>query len=229
MGSRWSWEVLLRRPSSTENRSNGDASLLTFGAWLFKKILRTPLVGPSTLMTAGEARSDDQIALMLINIKKACVDSFPAKRPKLEAWGPPPCNVLKFNVDSSAKGCPGSAGILRDSSGKVICLFFFFLGVHDSNTVEILAIQKAYELCVSRDDLAAMKVLVTSDSKVAVSWVYNEDFGSLCIINIIYEIQSMLRIMGNIEVIYNSRSTNSFADMLAKKGSSMSGNLVIWS
>ncbi|KAK3220076.1 hypothetical protein Dsin_014046 [Dipteronia sinensis] len=111
----------------------------------------------------------------------------------------------------------GVGGVLRDSNGKVICLFSAFLGTYDSNTAEIMAIRKACELCVSRSDLADRRVKIVSDSKVAVSWVYNEDFGIVKHVRIIYEIQSVLSLLKNMEVIHNSRATNSFADMLAKK------------
>ncbi|KAK2653294.1 hypothetical protein Ddye_013150 [Dipteronia dyeriana] len=43
------------------------------------------------------------------------------------------------------RGMPGPAGIggiLRNSPGKFLCLFSFFVGMQDSNTAELLAIQK---------------------------------------------------------------------------------------
>ncbi|KAK2654687.1 hypothetical protein Ddye_014543 [Dipteronia dyeriana] len=176
--------------------------------------------------------SEDHIYLTLLNIKEACVDSIPDKRSKIEAWCPPHCDTLKFNIDGSARGSLGPAGIggvLRDRSGKVIILFSVFIGINESNAAEIMAIRKVCEICTSKGDLTDRKVLIASDSKVVMSSVINEDFGSLKHVNIIYEIQSMLRSLINIEVVYNSRSTNSFTDMLAKKGSSKSGDFVVWS
>lgn len=108
-----------------------------------------------------------------------------------------------------------------------ICLFSSFIGILDSNFVKLLAIRKACDLCISRSDLAARKILLASDSKVAVSWVLNDDFGSIKHVNIIYEIQSLLRTLGNLKVIFNPRTTNSFNDMLAKKGSSLSGDFTV--
>ncbi|KAK3197913.1 hypothetical protein Dsin_021328 [Dipteronia sinensis] len=151
---------------------------------------------------------------------------------RTDVWRPPQMDTFKFNVDGSTKGSSGQSGmggVLRDSSGRVICLFSSYLGIHDANTIEILVVRKACEICALRRDLINWRVVVDSDSKVVVSWVNNEGFGSLKHVNTIYEIQGILRFLSNIEVIYNPRSSNSFADMLAKNGSSQSGDFVFWS
>ncbi|KAK3199049.1 hypothetical protein Dsin_022464 [Dipteronia sinensis] len=44
-------------------------------------------------------------------------------------------------------GMAGIGGVLRDSKGKVVCLFSLGVGITDSNSAEILAIKKAVELC----------------------------------------------------------------------------------
>ncbi|KAK3227605.1 hypothetical protein Dsin_007467 [Dipteronia sinensis] len=137
----------------------------------------------------------------------------------------------KFNVDGSVRGKPGPAGIggvLRDSNGKVWCLFSKFVGVTDSNTVELWAIKKAVQLCSENPELRGREVEVVSDSKVAVSWVNDKDFGSLAHVNAIYNIRYCCSSFGNLEVTYDSRAFNSFADSLAKMGSSMVGDFVVW-
>lgn len=71
-------------------------------------------------------------------------------------WISLPSDVLKFNVDGSARGSSGQAGIggvLRDSGdsgGKVLCHFSFNIGWQYVITAKILALAKAFELCISR-------------------------------------------------------------------------------
>ncbi|KAK3199971.1 hypothetical protein Dsin_023386 [Dipteronia sinensis] len=62
--------------------------------------------------------SSDPITLILLDIAARCADPSEVKVPKIGDWIPPPSDVLKFNVDGSARGSPGHAGIggvLRDS------------------------------------------------------------------------------------------------------------------
>ncbi|KAK0574812.1 hypothetical protein LWI29_029477 [Acer saccharum] len=113
-------------------------------------------------------------------------------------------DVLKFNIDGSARGSPGLAGmggVLRDASGKVLCLFSNHLGIQFSNTTEILAIHKAVHICADSSTLSARNIIIISDSKVAVSWVNNDGFGNLDHVNWIYDIRSKLDYLGNTKVI----------------------------
>ncbi|KAK3218646.1 hypothetical protein Dsin_012616 [Dipteronia sinensis] len=88
--------------------------------------------------------------------------------------------ICPSKVEIFAWGSPGPAtigGVLRDASGKVLCLFSFFLGQLDANSAEILAIRKACKLYVSRRDLVGRKVTIASDSETAVSWVGQYECG----------------------------------------------------
>ncbi|KAK2637967.1 hypothetical protein Ddye_025762 [Dipteronia dyeriana] len=81
-----------------------------------------------------------------------CVDNVAIKVKKEIEWVPPVGSVLCFNVDGSSKGNPrdaGIGGVLRDSMGKVLCLFSYYVGVEDANTAEALAIHRAYFLISS--------------------------------------------------------------------------------
>ena len=140
-------------------------------------------------------------------------------------------NALKLNVDGSAKGNPGHAGIggvLRDSKGKVLGSFSRYIGVNDANSAESMAIHQACVLCADSPSLIGKQILICSDSKVAVNWVNGSGFGSLKHLNLIYDIRSILSFLGNTTIIFNPRSTNSFADFLAKKGSCSVGDMVQW-
>ncbi|KAK3217841.1 hypothetical protein Dsin_011811 [Dipteronia sinensis] len=95
----------------------------------------------------------------------------------------------------------------------------FSVGMADSNTAELWAIQKAVQLCVLNIHLKGRDVIVVSDSKVAVSWVNGGDFRNLAHVNSVYDIRNNLSSYGLMEIVYKSRTFNSFADSLAKIGS----------
>ena len=58
-----------------------------------------------------------------------------------------------------------------------------------------------------------------SDCKEAVSWVNDDDFGNINLVDFIYDIHSCLRLMKNILFHHISRAVNSEANSLAKRGS----------
>ncbi|KAK2641221.1 hypothetical protein Ddye_022984 [Dipteronia dyeriana] len=116
-------------------------------------------------------------------------------------------------------GNPGDAdigGVLRDSSGKVVCLFSFYVGVEDSITDEVLTIHRACHLISSRSRLAGRTITIISDSKSAVSWANGKDFGCLKLVNLIYDIRGVLQGLAGLSICFRHRDSNSFADSLAK-------------
>ncbi|KAK2654416.1 hypothetical protein Ddye_014272 [Dipteronia dyeriana] len=146
-------------------------------------------------------------------------------------WNPPAEVHFKFNVDGSVLGKPepaGAGGVLRDFNGKILCLFSCHLGCLVSNAAEIWVIKVALGLCISNVNLRGRAISIVNDSKVAVSWVINGDFGSLAHFNIISEIHSNLKILGDVEVIFESRAYNSYVGSLAKMGSNCAGDFVEW-
>ncbi|KAK3193125.1 hypothetical protein Dsin_024435 [Dipteronia sinensis] len=168
--------------------------------------------------------STDAVTTILLNIKDCCTKSTMVKQRSLGTWIPPSLDVLKFNVDGAVRGSPGQAGmgggggVLRNSRGRVLCLFSNHLGISDSNSAEIMAIHKASEICASKPDFIGRDIVIVSDSMTAVTWVNDRSFGSVKHVNLIYKIRGNLIKLGKTVVIYNSRASNSFADMLAKKG-----------
>ncbi|KAK3193092.1 hypothetical protein Dsin_024402 [Dipteronia sinensis] len=146
-------------------------------------------------------RSTDSIEALLCNVHKLYVDHKKISKSRLVDWIPPPSNKLKFNVDGSVSGKPVPGyigGILRDLNGKILCLFSQFLGILDSNSVELWAIQKVVLLCHSNVHLQGRDILVVSDSIVAVVWVNKGDFGSVENANIIRDIRSSLSKAGGV-------------------------------
>ena len=139
---------------------------------------------------------------------------------------------LKFNVDGSARGKPGQAGIggiMRNSEGSTLCRFSIAVGFQNSNTDEILAIRKACELCASNPSLADRNIQIVSDSSVAVSWANNIDnFGSLTHVQTIYDIRGYLQNLKGLSIAYNPRASNEAADALAKLSSSGGADSIVW-
>ncbi|KAK2639898.1 hypothetical protein Ddye_027693 [Dipteronia dyeriana] len=157
--------------------------------------------------------SKDPITTILCNIKDICTESSPAKKVTVEDWIPLARGCLKFIVDGSARGKPGPAGIggvLCNSDGRILCMFSQFVGSLDSNTAEILAIRQVVQLCASKPFLVGSDITIITDSKVAVSWIHDDDFGSLTHISAVYDIRTLLADLGGISVVYNSRVTNAF-------------------
>ncbi|KAK3205183.1 hypothetical protein Dsin_019229 [Dipteronia sinensis] len=120
----------------------------------------------------------------------------------------------------------GIGGVLRDSSGKVMCLILCYVGISDSNQAELMAIEKACSLAVSNLALAGLSIEIASDSKVAVSWINEEDIGSFQYVSMVYNCRDLLRSHGSITISHNCHSANSFTDNLAKNGSSMAGDFI---
>ncbi|KAK3218345.1 hypothetical protein Dsin_012315 [Dipteronia sinensis] len=119
-----------------------------------------------------EELSDVSWSIQRVIWNDLCVEEKRVNKALIKDWIPPLMDTLKFNVDGSARGSPGMAGIggvMRDSRGKVVCLFSYFVGTTDSNSAEILAIKKEAELCHANPALRGRDISIVSDSKVAVS------------------------------------------------------------
>ncbi|KAK3219671.1 hypothetical protein Dsin_013641 [Dipteronia sinensis] len=96
----------------------------------------------------------------------------------------------------------------------------------DSITAEIMVIHKEVEIVQASSSWCSCKMVISSDSMVAMSWVNSRYFGSLAHINTIYEIPNWLKLLGSAVVVFNLRASNSFTDSLAKKGSGNCGDFV---
>lgn len=68
-------------------------------------------------------------------------------------WSPPLGNNLKLNTDGASRGnldTVGGGGVIRNSSGRMICAFFFPYGCITSFTAEFLSLLDGLRLCCSR-------------------------------------------------------------------------------
>ncbi|KAK3218061.1 hypothetical protein Dsin_012031 [Dipteronia sinensis] len=103
-----------------------------------------------------------------------------------------------------------------------------FVGSQDIISAEILAIARACHLTASRPELEGKRIIFESDSKMAVSWINSRDLGSWVHSHLILDIRSLLGSLGQACVEFSSRDSNSFADVLAKKGAAGEVDVLWW-
>ena len=151
-------------------------------------------------------------------------------RKKATPWICPPLDSLKFNVDGSARGKPGPAGIggvLRDCKMRVKAVFSKTIGVADSNLAELLAVQEALKIFASTRWASTHKLIVESDSSNVVKWVLNPHDTPWSLKRIMAHIENFKKQLVGWEIVFIPRDGNVMADALAKSGVSRLYNLVV--
>ena len=103
------------------------------------------------------------------------------------------------------------------------------MGQLSADSVELLAILRACQLCASQLILTAKNIVIISDSSSVVSWVNDTGVGNLYHLDYIMEIRQWKSSLGNLSVIFNSRVTNSLADSLAKRAVDHKEDRLDWS
>ena len=140
------------------------------------------------------------------------------------SWYPPHVFDLSFNVNGLFRGSPGLAGVggvLREVGGKVLCLFFSFVGTAEPITAEVLAIYKACSLISSSRMLDDRMITIWSDFSLVVSWINGDGFGKLSLVHLVYDIRQFISSRNLISIKYTPRGSNSLADSLAKAGTDL--------
>ncbi|XVE84839.1 hypothetical protein DITRI_Ditri17bG0044900 [Diplodiscus trichospermus] len=102
-------------------------------------------------------------------------DIVKAARPN-QKWSRPQPGFLKFNVDGSALGKLGLAGIggvLRDSLASWFIVFSKLVGTANSNVAELLAIKEAMIIYSKSVWAQSPCLIIECDSKNAVFWTLN--------------------------------------------------------
>ncbi|XVF45253.1 hypothetical protein PTKIN_Ptkin02bG0190300 [Pterospermum kingtungense] len=144
----------------------------------------------------------------------------PKSRP-LCVWSKPPVRAVKFNVDGSSIGKPGPTGIggiLRDHDGNELIPFSKSIGVADSNVAELIAIREAFILFLSSLWALSSKLIVESDSMIAVGWVSKPSAVAWKVRNLINHLENLKLKINNWEIVHTYREANQVADSLAKEG-----------
>ena len=189
-------------------------------------LLNSVLLGGLSITKKG---SKEDLTTIWLDISKRCIDKVKLKSSSCSIWIPPPDDELIFNIDNSARGSPGEVsigGVLKDSRGKVVCLFSSFIGFLDSNLAELFVLHKACMFLASNQNLSSRKVVIVSDSKVMVSWIDGENFGNFSLVDMVYDIRSFLQNFKGMSVKFMHRGSNSFVDGLAKRVSINSGEML---
>ncbi|KAK2648437.1 hypothetical protein Ddye_015926 [Dipteronia dyeriana] len=176
--------------------------------------------------------SNEDITILLLDIAGRCVDRKPVKIPKIGSWFPLGGNDLFFNMDGSVKVSSRSAGIggvLRDTYGKILCFFSYYIGFEAPIETELSAIYKACILIASCQNLNNRHITIMSDSSTVVSWINEEGFGLLSHVNLLYDIRQVLNTRRSLEAKFTVRDANSLVDCLAKAGVDLSADRLEWS
>ncbi|KAK1562591.1 hypothetical protein Q3G72_014539 [Acer saccharum] len=187
-------------------------------AWWFKTL------GPGSQLPTS---------VLMMNLKVGCVDNPIICRKDKCPWSPPLDGILKFNVDGSSRGNPGPSGIggiMRDSKGDILCIFSSYIGFGLSTLAEIQAILKACQLCVSDCCPFDVRIIIESDSMVAVSWVNgNSGVGNVSLMDYILDIKEIVaKCKPRLSVTHVYRTSNVAADFLSKQGGVSYLDQVVW-
>ena len=149
------------------------------------------------------------------------------KRPIV--WTTPHPDFLKFNVDDSARGKPGPAGIggvLRDCNASVKAVFSKSIGVVDSNLAELLAVREALQLFVTSHWASSHKLIIESDSSNVVKWMSNPSDAPWRMKKYIGRMDICKQQLLSCDFILIPREGNDMADELAKAGVDRQHDLV---
>ncbi|KAK2633910.1 hypothetical protein Ddye_028702 [Dipteronia dyeriana] len=176
--------------------------------------------------------AETDLSLLMLGLKERCVDFGKAKKSKIKVMASLSGSQLYFHVNGSSRGKPGDAGIgsvLRDHGNKIFCLFSFSVVWLDCVTAEVLAIHRGCQLIVDNQLLNGSCIEILSDSKTAVFWCNDEDIRNSSLVIFVYDIRQLLLSLSGLSIKFVSRDANSFADCLAKNGSSGVGDRLEWS
>ncbi|XP_039069304.1 uncharacterized protein LOC120215824 [Hibiscus syriacus] len=139
---------------------------------------------------------------------------------EIVSWSPPPKGFIKLNVDATVTGDwrkSGVGGILRVEDGSVMGYFQESTGPGPPLLIELMAVKRGLTFFDSIQQQFKERLLVESDSKLAVEWVKNFDRCPGVYFNLVNDIVTKLRDLNGI-ISWVARSANVEADSLAKDG-----------
>ncbi|XP_039064616.1 uncharacterized protein LOC120209767 [Hibiscus syriacus] len=139
---------------------------------------------------------------------------------KIVPWSHPPKGFIKLNVDATVTADwrkSGVGGILRVEDGSVVGSFKEAAGPGPPILIELMAIKKGLSYFTSIQQRFKERLIVESDSKLAVDWVKNKERCPLVYIDLVNDIGDKFRGLNGI-IRWVARSANVEADTLAKDG-----------
>ncbi|EOX92975.1 Uncharacterized protein TCM_001832 [Theobroma cacao] len=181
-------------------------------------------------MTVGSTKTASQLNFLNFNNCNVIARKITLQVCNVNFRSPPPTGEFKFNVDNSAKGKPGPVGcngVLRDSNGHVVGLFFCLIGLHDSNIAELMAILKALKLFAA-SPYTSSPLIIESDSRVALSWVNSVEKRPWDKWSILNELNSLRITLGTVSFKHIFKEGNDFVDSLAKYGVNNNTSFSAW-
>ncbi|XVF79317.1 hypothetical protein PTKIN_Ptkin14bG0211600 [Pterospermum kingtungense] len=140
---------------------------------------------------------------------------------KSSCWIPPSEGMVKFNVDGSSFGKPdpvGIGGVLRNHKGNELMSFSKHIGMEDSNVAEIMAIREALVLFLASPWVNCSKLIIESDSRIAIGWVNNPNEAPWKVRMFVNHITNLRSQIKDLQIFHIFREANQRADQLAKKG-----------
>ena len=143
-------------------------------------------------------------------------------------WRPAPFPFVTINTDGSSSGNPGptgAGGLARTHAGTWLWGFFLNLGCTNNTVAKLWGIRTALTLAW---DKGHRRVLLQSDSLLAVKWISTEVDFPVEITNLVLDCRWLLRREWEAHVEHVWRETNSYADALAKRGASLSEREILY-
>ncbi|XP_039040629.1 uncharacterized protein LOC120178942 [Hibiscus syriacus] len=146
--------------------------------------------------------------------------SYNFLKSSITPWLPPPTGFIKLNVDA-AISCDweksGLGGLMRDHSGAILGSFQEPNGFGPPTLKELKAIQRGISFFTSVLGRVKDRLIIESDSRVAVDWI-NKVVSCPAVYGfIVRDIVECLKTVGGV-VRWIARTTNMDADALAKAG-----------
>ncbi|EOY21143.1 Uncharacterized protein TCM_012505 [Theobroma cacao] len=102
------------------------------------------------------------------------------------------------------------------------------LGVHNSNSAELMAIKMTLQLYSSSHWVGRKNLFIEPDSKVAIPWVSNSSMRHWNYWSALNEIDNYWRIIGEVELRHILREVNALADSLANFGVDREEMFMAW-
>ncbi|GKV31452.1 hypothetical protein SLEP1_g40137 [Rubroshorea leprosula] len=133
-------------------------------------------------------------------------------------WAKPPPNVIKLNMDGSAKGNPGilaTGGIFHDHHGNWKFGYARKIDWSNSLAAELWAIRDGLQLAITHN---FFHIIVESDSLVAIQLLQEPPPTSHNLSAIIFDCRELLRQISLAELKHIVREPNMAADQMAELG-----------